>query len=129
MLSKWKKKLLDAKENMGDERDKWQSKLYTINEKLERSNTQIHRGKQSTRDIIQKHINELAAQELEMNITIEDLRDEKFEMAKQCQDAVDEKLSAETYTNQLKRAAAREKRTPNKRIKRLSSNAASLLSK
>ena len=63
MLSKWKKKLLDAKENLGDERDKFQSKLYTINEKLETVNTRIHRGKQSTRDIIQKHIDELAAQE------------------------------------------------------------------
>ena len=82
MLSKWKKTLLDAKENLGDERDKWQSKLYTINEKLERVNTRIHRGNQSTRDIIQKHINELAAQELVINITIEDLRDENFELAK-----------------------------------------------
>ena len=82
MIFKWKKKLLDVKENLGDERDKWQSKLYTINEKLERVNTRIHRGKQSTRDIIQKHIDELAAQELVINITIEDLRDENFEMAK-----------------------------------------------
>ena len=31
-----------------------------------------------TRDIIQKHIDELATQESEMNITIEDLRDENF---------------------------------------------------
>ena len=83
MLSKWKKKLFDAKENLGDERDKWQSKLYTINEKLERVNTRIHRGKQSTRDIIQKHIYELAAQELEMNIIIEDLRYDNFEMAEE----------------------------------------------
>ena len=52
VLSKWKKKLLDAKEKLGDERDNWQSKLYTINEKLEKVNTRIHRGKQSTRDII-----------------------------------------------------------------------------
>ena len=66
VISKWKKKLLDAKDNLGDEHDKWQSKLYTINEKLERVNTRIHRGKQSTCDIIQNHINELAAQESEM---------------------------------------------------------------
>ena len=81
MLSKWKKKLLDAKENLGDDRDKWQNKLDTSNEKLGRVNTRIHRGEQSTRDLIQKNIDELAAQESEMNITIEDLRDENFEMA------------------------------------------------
>ena len=63
VLSKWKNKLLDVKENLGDERDKWQSKLYTINEKLERVITRIHRGKQITRYIIHKHIDELAAQE------------------------------------------------------------------
>ena len=109
MLSKWKKKLIDAKENLGDEHDKWQSKLYTINEKLERFDTRIHRGKQITRDIIQKHIDELAAQESEMNITIEDLRDENFEMAEEWQDAVDAKLAAEIYTNELKKAAARDR--------------------
>ena len=48
VLSKWKKKLLDAKENLGDDRDKWQSELYTINEKLGRVNTRLNRGKQST---------------------------------------------------------------------------------
>ena len=39
MISKWKKKLLDVQENLVDERDKWQSDLYTINEKLERVKT------------------------------------------------------------------------------------------
>ena len=107
MLSKWKKKFLDSKENLGDERDKWQSQLYTINEKLERVNTRIHRGNQSTRDIIQKHIDELAAQESETNIIIEDLRDENFEMAKEWQDAMNAKLAAETYTSELKKAVAR----------------------
>ena len=55
-----------------------------------------------------------------MNITIEDLRDENFKMAEEWQDAVDSKLSAETYTNELKKAAARDRRTSNKIIKILS---------
>ena len=63
MLSNLKEKLLDAKENLGYERDKWQNKLDTINEKLGRVNTRIQRGKQRTRDIIQKHIDEFSAQE------------------------------------------------------------------
>ena len=129
VISKWNKKLIGSKENMGDDCDKWQSKLYTINEKLERVNTRIHIGKQITRDIIQNHIDELAAQELEMNITIKDLRDENFEMAEEWQDAVDAKLSAEIYTNNLKKAAARDRRTSNNRTKRLSSDAASRLAK
>ena len=85
--------------------------------------------RQSTRDIIQKHIGELAVQELEMNITIKDLRDEDFEMSEDWQDAMDTKLAAETYTNELKKAAARYSQTSNNRIKRISSDAASRLSK
>ena len=50
-----------------------------------------------------------------MDITIEDLRDENFEMSEEWQDAVDAKLAAEIYTNELKKAAARDRRTPNKR--------------
>ena len=64
-----------------------------------------------------------------MNITTEDLRDENFEMDEEWKDTVDEKLDAETYTNKLKMAAARYRQTSNKRIKRLSSDAASLLAK
>ena len=64
-----------------------------------------------------------------MNITIEDLRYENFEMAEEWQDAVGEKLAADIYTNELKKAASRDRRTSNKRIKRLSSDAASWLVK
>ena len=64
-----------------------------------------------------------------MNITIEDLRYENFEMAEEWQDAVDAKLSAEIYRNELKKAAARDRWTSNKRIKRLSSDSASRISK
>ena len=64
-----------------------------------------------------------------MSITIKDLRDENFEMAKEWQDTVDAKLAAEIYTNELKKAAARDRRTSKKRIKRLSSDAASRLAK
>ena len=64
-----------------------------------------------------------------MNITIEDIRDENFEMSEEWRDAVDAKLAAEIYTNELKKAAARDRQTSNKRIKRLSSDAASRLAK
>ena len=42
---------------------------------------------------------------------------------------MDAKLAAEIYTNELKKAAERDRRTFNKRIKRLSSYAASRLVK
>ena len=64
-----------------------------------------------------------------MKITTEDLRDENFEMSEEWQEAVDTKLAAETYTNKIKKAAARDRRTSNKRIKRLSYDAASWLAK
>ena len=64
-----------------------------------------------------------------MNITIKDLRDENFKMAEEWQDAVDAKLAADIYTNELKKAAARDRQKSNKRIKRLSSDAASWLAK
>ena len=64
-----------------------------------------------------------------MNITIKDLRDENFKMSEEWQDAVDAKLAAEIYTNNLKKAAARDRRTSNKRNKRLYSDAASWLAK
>ena len=64
-----------------------------------------------------------------MNITIEDLRDENFEMAEEWQDAVDAKLATETYTNELKKAAARDRQTSNKILKSLSSDAASRIAK
>ena len=60
-----------------------------------------------------------------MNITIEDLRDEIFKMAKEWQDAVNEKLATDIYKNELKKAASRDRRASNKRIKRLFSDAAS----
>ena len=40
-------------------------------------------------------------------------------MAKEWQDAVDTKLAAEIYTNDLKKAAAKDRRTSNKKTKRL----------
>ena len=64
-----------------------------------------------------------------MNITIEDLRDENFEMAKEWQDSVDAKLAAKTYTNELKKEVARDRQTSNKIIKRLSSDANSRIAK
>ena len=60
-----------------------------------------------------------------MNITIKDLRDENFEMAKEWQDAVGAKLAVEIYTNELNKAATRYRQTSNKIIKRLSSDAPS----
>ena len=64
-----------------------------------------------------------------MNITIKDLRDENFEKAEEWQDAVDAKLASQTYSNELKKAAERNRQTSNKRIKRLSSDTVSWLEK
>ena len=50
-------------------------------------------------------------------------------MAKEWQDALDAKLAAYIYTNELKKVAARDRRTYNKRIKRLYSDATSCLAK
>ena len=50
-----------------------------------------------------------------MKITIEDLRDDNFEMSEEWQDAVDAKLFADTYTDDLKKAAAKYRRTSNKK--------------
>ena len=114
-MLKWEKKLITEQENLAVEREKWQGKINEQYEKLGRANNRLHNAKQKNRDIIQKHIDEIAAKELEMSLTIQDLQDENFDMAEEWQIAMDEKLAAD----EDKKAAKSDTCKVNKRMKRL----------
>ena len=101
LVLKWKKKLEAEQEKLKVEREKWQDKINKLDAKLEAAKNRIHNEKQKNRDLIQKHIDEVAEQEMGMNLTIQDLQEENFDMAKEWQAAMYEKRKAVKRTKRV----------------------------
>ena len=70
IVLKWKRKLEAEQEKLKVDREKWQAKIDKLDEKLDAANNRVHNEKQKNRDLIQKRIDEVAEQEMEMNLTI-----------------------------------------------------------
>ena len=83
------------------DREKWQDKINKLDAKLEAAKNRIHNEKQKNRDLIQKHIDEVAEQEMGMNLTIQDLQEENFDMTKEWQAAMYEKRKAVKRTKRV----------------------------
>lgn len=106
IVCKWKRKLEAEQEKLKVDREKWQAKIDKFDDKLDGANNRVHNEKQKNRDLIQKHIDEVAAQEMEMNLTIQDLKEENFDMAEEWRAAMTEKRVAVQRTKRVVRESA-----------------------
>jgi len=101
IVLKWKRNLEAEQEKLKVDREKWQDKIDKLDEKLNAATNRVHNEKQKNRDLIQKHIDEVAEQEMEMNLTIQDLQEENFDMAEEWKAAMAEKRAAVKRTKRV----------------------------
>ena len=65
-LDKMKRKLVQQKSKISEERAKWQGKLDALNEELDKSSDRVYREKSRGRKIIQDHIDKAEVNAVEM---------------------------------------------------------------
>mmetsp|Transcript_18617 Transcript_18617/g.34274 ORF Transcript_18617/g.34274 Transcript_18617/m.34274 type:complete len:263 (+) Transcript_18617:227-1015(+) len=82
-LLKWKEKLGGQRQKLKDERLKWEIKMTKQGAALESANNRVRNEKLKNRQLIHEHVAELAKQESDLNLIIQDLQDETFDMAEE----------------------------------------------